>query len=79
MASACAHKEDIGKLLKYLHPNLVSNIEKYKVGAYYLFHNYHGCNYRNRNGTRKRIQYNKGEQGINPVHTACWRRTKKNI
>ena len=56
---------------------MVSNIESYKVGAYYLFPTYHGCQHRNRNGTRKKIQYNKGEQCINPVHTACWRKTKK--
>ena len=75
--SACAHEEYIYKLLKCLHRNLVSNIESYKVGAYYLFPTYHGCQHRNRNGTRKKIQYNKGEQCINPVHTACWRKTKK--
>ena len=76
MASTCAHEEDIYKLLKYLHPNLVSNIGSYKVGAYYLFPTNHGCWYRNRNKTRKKIQYNKGEQCINPVHTAFWRKTK---
>ena len=51
MASACIHEEELGKVLKYLHPNLVSNIHRYKEGSYYLFPSYHGCFYRNRNGT----------------------------
>ena len=61
MARACIHEEELGKVLKYLHPNLVSNIHRYKEGSYYLFPSYHGCFYRNRNGTRKKIQYSKGE------------------
>ena len=64
MTSTCAHVEDLGKLIKILHPNLVSNIERCKVGEYYLLPSYHGCSYRNRNRTRKKIQYNKGEQCI---------------
>ena len=61
MASACIHEGNLGKILKYLHPNIVSNIDRYKEGWYYLFPSHYGCRYRNRKGTRKRIQYNKGE------------------
>ena len=64
MTSTCAHVEDLGKLIKILHPNLVSNIERCKVGEYNLFPSYHGCSYRNRSRTRKKIQYNRGEQCI---------------
>ena len=76
MASVCIHEEEFGKVIKFLHPNLVSNIKRYKKGCYYLFPSYHACSYRNRNGTRKKIQY-RGEQCVNPVHTSCWRTVKK--
>ena len=48
-------------------------------GHYYYNHksSYHGCSYRSRNGTRKKIQYNRGEQRVNPIHTSCWRPVKK--
>ena len=55
MASACLHEKDISKLLKHFHPNLLSDIESYKVGAYYILPTYHGCGYRKRNVTRKKI------------------------
>ena len=56
MASACVRKEDISKLLKHVHPNLLSDLESSKVGAYYILPTYHGCRCRNRNGTREKIQ-----------------------
>ena len=77
ISSACIHKEKLGKILKYLHPNIVSNIEFYKEGSFYVFPCYHGCRFRNRNGTRKKIRYHKGEQCINPVNTESWRPVKK--
>ena len=77
MASVCIHEQDLGKVLKYLHPNIVSNIKSYKQGSYNLFPTYHVCRYRNKNGTGKRIKYNKGEQRIDPVHTFCWKPVKK--
>ena len=77
MASACIHEDNLGKNLKYLHSNIISNIDSYKKGYHYIFPSYHGCRYRNRNGTRKRIQYNKGEQCLVPVHSFCWRPVKK--
>ena len=69
MASACIHEDNLGKNLKYLHSNIISNIDSYKKGYYYIFPSYHGCRYRNRNGTRKRIQNNKGEQSLAPVRS----------
>ena len=78
MPSACIHEKGISKLFKnFFHPNLLSDFESYKVGTYYLFPTYHGCWYKNRNGTRKKMQFFRGEVCINAVHTACWRRTKK--
>ena len=32
--------------------------------------------YRTKNGTRKMIQYNNGEQCIGPVYTLCWKSFK---
>ena len=65
-ASACIHEQDLGKVLKYILPNIVSNIKSYTHGSYYLFPTYHGCCYRNKNGTRKKMEYNRGEQCTNP-------------
>ena len=77
MASACIHEEELGKVIKFLHPNLVSNIKRYKEGCFYLFPSHHGCSTRNRNETRKKVQYSRGEQCVNVAHTSCWRPAKK--
>ena len=37
IASSCISEKDLPKILKYLHPNLSSNIEQYKVGSFYIF------------------------------------------
>ena len=75
MASACIDEKDISKYLEHIHANLLSDIESYKVSMHYIFPAYHGC--QNRNGTRKKIEYSRGEICVVPVHTACWRKTKK--
>ena len=54
MASACIDEKGISKYLEHIYPDLLSNVERYKVGAYYVFPAYHGCRYRNRNRTRKK-------------------------
>ena len=51
MASACIHEQNLGKVIKYLHPNIV----RHKKTAITNFPSYHGCRYRNKNGTRKKI------------------------
>ena len=43
MASLCIHKDNSGKILNYLHPNIVSNTESFKEGSFYLFPSHHGC------------------------------------
>ena len=77
MSSACIHKENLGKIYKYLLPDIVSNNEFYKEGSFYVFACYHDCRFWNRNGTRKKIRYHKGEQCINPVNTVSWRPVKR--
>ena len=59
MASACIDEKDIRKYLEHIHPNLLSDVESYEVGVYYIFPAYHNCRYRNRNGTGKKIEYNR--------------------
>ena len=54
MASACIDEKGISKYLEHIYPDLLSDVERYKVGAYYIFPAYHGCRYRNRNRTRKK-------------------------
>ena len=34
MASLCIHKDNLGKILNYLHLNIASNIESYKEGSF---------------------------------------------
>ena len=77
MASVCIHEQDLDRVLKYLHPNIVSHIDSYKEGSYYIFPSYHGCHYTDRNGTRKKIQYTRVEQCLTPIHTFSWRPVKK--
>ena len=67
MARACIHEQDLGKVHKHLHPNIVFNIDS----------TYHRYCYRNKNGTRIKIQYNRGEQRLTPVHTFCGRPVQK--
>ena len=79
MASACMDKKGISKLLKHFHPNLLSYIESYNVGAYYIFPTYHGFGFRNRNGTRNKKKYNRGEVCINLFILLAGEKLKINI
>ena len=45
MSSACIHKENLGKIYKYLLPDIVSNNEFYKEGSFYVFACYHDCRF----------------------------------
>ena len=73
MASACIHEQNLGKVIKYLHPNKVLH----KKAAITNFPSYHRYRYRNKNGTRKKIYYDRGEHCLIPVHTFCWKPLKK--
>ena len=53
--------ESFNKIKSAIHPNIRNNIEKFKQGDYYVLPNYHGCGIKNRNGTRKKINYRKGK------------------
>ena len=77
MTSACVHENDLLKFIDLIHPNLMWSIDCYKKDNYYVFPTYHGCNYKNKNCTRKRIDYKSGEQCIRPIDIPCWTKTKQ--
>ena len=76
MASACIDEKDISKYVEHIHANLLSDIESYKVSAYYIFPVITVVDIEIET-TRKKREYNRGEICVVPVHTACWRKTKK--
>ena len=46
------------------------------MGNIIRFPNYHGCNHKNKNGNRKIIKYELGEQCIKPTNKSYWKKTK---
>ena len=60
----------------YLHPHLYDFIHYYGERNIFDLPLYHGCNKKNRNGTRKLIEYNQGHQCIVPTNKLYWRKTK---
>ena len=60
-----------------LHPNIITNLDSYKQkdGSYLLLQ-FHGCDYKNRNGTRKKTDYKRGNQCLIPTNNLYWRKTK---
>ena len=60
----------------YLHPCLHKFINYYKDGNRFDLLLFHGCNKKNRNGTRKLIEYDQGYQFIVPTDKPYWRKTK---
>ena len=77
MTSACVHENDLLKFIDLIHPNLMWSIDCYKKDNYYVFPTYHGCSYKNKNCTRKRIDYKSGEQCIRPIDIPYWTKTKQ--
>ena len=71
------NEDDLPKFIDLIDPNLMWSIDRYKKDSSYVFLTYHGCNYKNRNGTRKRIDYKRGEQCMRPTDIPYWRKTKE--
>ena len=61
----------------YVHPNLIikNNLIDDKL---ICLPPYHGCNYSNRNGTNKLIDYARGHRCLIPTWKNKWRRNVKN-
>ena len=56
----CFPLETYKKFENIIHPNLKANIDHY--GDQIFLPVYHGCRLNNRNGTRKKIDYKRGQQ-----------------
>ena len=56
-----------------IHPNISNKIHKFKQGNYYVFPTFHGCNFKNRNGSRKRINYKVGNMCVSPTENIYWK------
>ena len=61
----------------YLHPNLKCFINEYKEGNLIILPPFHGCGHRNKNGTRKLINYTKGHQCVTPSWKNYWKKDIK--
>ena len=59
-----------------IHPNLLANKHHYLKNKVYVFPQYHGCGYKNKNGTNKKIEYKRGHQCLFPTDKRYW---KKNV
>ena len=60
----------------HLHPHIQTFVNHYRDGNIIPFPNYHGCNHKNKNGNRKIIKYELGEQCIKPTNKSYWKKTK---
>ena len=70
--------ETFNSIKDYLHPNLdkIVKEDKLKNDKRVYLPPYHGCGYRNNNGTKKSIDYGRGYRCITP---SWWRSWKKDV
>ena len=61
----------------YLHPNLHEIVKKHTGNNLISLRPFYGCAYRNRNGTRKLIDYSRGHQCITPSWRNFWKENVK--
>ena len=52
--------EYFNKIKDYIHPNVQTIIKDYQNGNVITLPPFHGCSHKNRNGTRKLIDYARG-------------------
>ena len=71
-------RETFNSLSDYLHPNLnkIVKDDKLKDDKRVVLPPYHGCGYKNKNGTKKSIDYSRGYRCITASWRRCW---KKNV
>ena len=65
--------ETFNRYKDLIHPNIVENVDMYRKGKVITLPPYHGCHYANRNGTRKLIDYGRGEQCVLPTNKRFWK------
>ena len=71
--------ETFNSIRDYLHPNLDEIVEKGKLkdDKLIVLPPYHGCGYRNKNGTKKSIDYGRGYKCITPSWRRSWKKSVK--
>ena len=71
--------ETFNNIKDYLHPNLNKIVKegKLKDDKLIILPPYHGCNYKNKNGTRKSIDYGRGYRCITPSRRRYWKNNIK--
>ena len=71
--------ETFNSIRDYLHPNLDKIVEegKLKDDKLIVLPPYHGCEYRNKNGTKKSIDYGRGYKCITPSWRRSWKKSVK--
>ena len=62
------------KIKDYIHPNLETIIKDYQNGNLITLNPYHGCGHRNKNGTRKLIDYARGYRCVTPAWRNYWKK-----
>ena len=67
--------ETFNSISDYLHPNLHKIIkeDKLKDDKLIVLPPFHGCGYRNKNGTKKFIDYSRGYRCITPSWRRLWK------
>ena len=67
--------ETYNNIKDYLHPNLHEIIkeDKLKDGKFICLPPFHGCGHRNKNGTKKLIDYGRGHRCITPSWRRLWK------
>ena len=69
--------ERYNNIKDYLHPNLHTIIKEHLDNNLICLPPYHGCNHKNKNGTRKLIDYGRGHRCITPAWNFSWKRNIK--
>ena len=71
--------ETYNSIKNYLHPNLHKIIkeDKLKDDKLIVLPPFHGCGYRNKNGTRKLIDYSRGHRCLTPSWRRFWKKSVK--
>ena len=73
----CFSLETYRKFENIIHPNVKANIDHYRDGDRIFLPVYHGCGEKNRNGTRKKIDYKRGEQCLFGTNKHFWKPFKE--
>ena len=68
---------NFSNIMDYLHPVLLCNLCGWQeINGTFVIRKYHGCKKRNRNGTRKLIDYFRGIKCSKPTLYPYWIKTK---